>query len=137
MPIQDIIYFCVHENLSDLSDHCQISIRLNGLNFKIPEEDNRNFLDPPAGFKWDKITETTFIDEITAQKEVIKKLENEIMNHNVDIDGCVNELSNILIGAANKSLEKKVYRNRTKTNKIWFNNKNEIRIKEIREETSF
>ena len=52
---RDIIYFHVHKAMSDLSDHCQISLCIQNLNFtrQVPHNPVLNPL--PKGYIWDAI----------------------------------------------------------------------------------
>ena len=52
--LRDILYFYVNKNVTDLSDHCMISVALGKLYIKTYQDEASLDMKPiPSGFKWD------------------------------------------------------------------------------------
>lgn len=121
--INDIVYFYVHDELSDLSDHCQISMCINGLNFKSVQEDNSKFNVLPESFKWSETSDIRYYTSISSKQGTVQNLKDKLSNENMDINECVDSLSDLLLSAAKSSLKSKTVRNIKVTNrKKWYNN---------------
>jgi hypothetical protein len=68
-----ILYFHVNNNLSDLSDHCQISICIQNLNFNPTITPKIEVESLPKGFVWDENSEFQFTRALNMQSNIINK----------------------------------------------------------------
>ena len=116
----DILYFQVHKDISDLSDHSQISMCIHNLNVSSETNDKIEQIPIERGFRWDDFSEYNFQQALNNMSSPI----NDFMLENFDHSGnetdlAVNKFNDILITACNKSLQpySKINKSRNKQKK--------------------
>lgn len=105
---KDIVYFHVHDLNSDLSDHCQISLRLHGLHYSTIKQNTVNFTQTLPSFIWNEDSEIKFTNALKEQKHILQDLEKRLDMNTIDTTNAVDAISDIFISCATKSLKKKV-----------------------------
>ena len=121
--LSDILYFHVHNSLSDISDHCQISVGLKCTKTYINSTPKVPFVNLPSGFKWSKDSTFKFQKALLAVKsqDAIKAFLNTSYGESeADLDRAALKVNEIITEAAKTSLKRKVKQRRTKTKKAWY-----------------
>jgi hypothetical protein len=120
-----MLFFHVHQILSDLSDHCPVSAGLNIKHDYVPAMSDFQLHDLPEKFKWDQLSAERYqaalcSHDLQCMINDIVTLPNECTKEGVNQS--LIRLRNIIITAANMSL-KCVRSNKRKRsrNKKWFN----------------
>ena len=114
--LTSVSYFLVH-NLSDLSDHCQISCMIQ-CNYNIVQKENTG-LSMPDKYIWDDTSQEKNQNALishSAQELIIKFKNNTYSESNLDI--MIDDLNNIFITVGDISLKKKKFRTYSKHHKF-------------------
>ena len=109
-PLRGPIYyiFMFIKNLSDLSDHCQISVCLQNIDYTKQATPVIEIKENPKGFIWDEKSEFLFGKALcNFQSPINDFLTTKFDCKSGDIDRALNNFNNIIIDAANQSLKKK------------------------------
>ena len=69
----EILYFNVHREISDLSDHCQISLCIKNMNINIPVLPKLEVRPVPNGYIWGEDSEFLFQQTLYTLTQPIKK----------------------------------------------------------------
>ena len=123
--LKDIQYLHVNRDITDLSDHCMVSVALGNFCFQISNRESTLTMDTiPAGFKWDKQSALLF-QQALCGPETRRMLEG-ILNKTYDeskqgVEAAVTEINNVILTAASSSLRPIKKSNRpNRPNKKWF-----------------
>jgi len=111
---KDMFYFHVHNNLSDLSDHCQITTCIQNLNFSPTIPDIKLETETlPKGYIWDQNSEFDFVTALNNQNNAINVfVETKFECTSDHVNKALEHFNNIIINAANVSLKKSIGRNK-------------------------
>ena len=116
------MYFHVHKAMSDLSDHCQISLSIQNLNFtrQVPHNPVLNPL--PKGYIWDTYSERRFLEALCAMSGPISNfVDNNFLANEIGVGAALTSFTTIVTTAADSSLRKTTHKPKTKkTNKKWY-----------------
>jgi hypothetical protein len=115
---QDILYFHVHTNISDLSDHCQISTCIKNVHFTKEVLPKLETSPINRGFIWEENSEILFQRaHRTLDKSITAFLNTQFECLPGDIDTALGSCNEIVLNAANQSLRKSRGKQRGKQNK--------------------
>ena len=119
-----IIYFHTHKSLSDLSDHCQISVGLESKKTICDNTPKIPMSTLPQGFKWEKDSVFKFQNALLSQNtqaSIRAFLHTNYAENANELDIAVGKVNEIILGAAVSSLKRKTKSPKsTKGKKDWF-----------------
>ena len=120
-----IDYFHVHRNLSDLSDHCQISLQINNVHIPPKQIDhpNHTFTTTDSEYKWSTSSLEDYKRALHNMTNDINDLTNQRFEENEHgVNSAVDLLKAIILKAADHSLKKRPQTTRTikKTQQKWY-----------------
>ena len=123
--LKDVQYLHVNRNVTDLSDHCMVSVAIGNVYFQTSKSESTLAMDPiPVGFKWDKQSALLFQQALCGQ-ETRRMLEG-ILNKTYEesqqgVETAVAEINTIILTAASSSLRPvKKPNHQNRPNKKWF-----------------
>ena len=137
--VNNILYLHVNKFLGNLSDHCCLSWAIKCRNKYVEDVTrllNTNAENFPVQFKWNEQSIMKFQEAFT-HKDIVDKinrvLQKSIDNNRCDIDFAVQEVNDILIETAKRSLCIKFPRKkiRKSTDKKWYDKSLEVLKKEV------
>ena len=114
-----IDYFHVHRNISDLSDHCQISLQINNVHIptKQIEHTDHIFTAADPEYKWSTSSHEDYKRALYNMNNEIDKLSNQRFEENEHgVNSAVNQLKTLILTAADHSLKKRPKPNKPKKN---------------------
>ena len=104
---KDIMYFHVHSDLGDISDHCQISLCIQNVNFLRKPKNKLLKTKLPQGYIWDENSEFYFGNALEALTPMMNDFnKTQFGNNPVEVNNALQNLNSIILTAANNSLKK-------------------------------
>ena len=121
---KDILYFHVHNNLTDLSHHCQISTCIQNVNFTRKLQSKVETKQISRGFIWEDNSPLLFQRALRAMDNSITHFLNTQYEYLPDeIDRALNNFNNIVVNAADQSLKRSrvnLKKKSQKNSKKWY-----------------
>jgi hypothetical protein len=123
--MENILYFHVSRQLSDLSDHCQISLCIKYIAVKRETNTKVPLTELPNSFKWNQESKFKFqqaLNSVTLQEKTNQLLNSTFYEEQADVEEAVKKLNQIYCDAASISLRQRSKPKRKRKDKEWFNN---------------